>query len=100
MKSILFGMHLAAILAVLTPGGPLGAQPKPPVAWTPMQSMQVKRISGVQVSPDGKRVVFAVRHAVMDDGNSEYASHIWTASADGAGAKQLAEGDDPHWSPD
>ena len=57
MKSIL---HFAAILALLTPG-PLAAQPKQPAEWTPLQMMQVKRITGVQVSPDGKRVVYAVR---------------------------------------
>jgi len=104
MKSILCAVHLAAILAIAIPIGPLGAQPKQPTEWTPMQSMQVKRISGVQVSPDGKRVVFAVRQAVMDAGKSEYLTHIHMVNADGTGSYQLTRGDkscdDPQWSPD
>jgi dipeptidyl aminopeptidase/acylaminoacyl peptidase len=66
--------------------------------------IQVRRISGVQVAPDGKRVAFAVRHAVMDVGKSEYLTHIHVANADGSGARQLTEGekscDNPEWSPD
>src|SRR5438309_10973700 len=104
MKSILWGVHLAAILAIAIATGPLGAQPKQAAAWTPMQSMRVKRVSGVQVSPDGKRVVFAVRQAVMEAGKSEYLTHIHMVNADGSGAVQLTRGDkscdDPQWSPD
>jgi len=69
----------------------------------PTQLMQVQRITGVQVSPDGKRVVYAVRHAVIEDGKSEYRSHIHIANADGSGAIQLTHGDkscdDPQWFP-
>ena len=54
-------------------------------------------------SPDGKRVVYAVRHAVIEDGKSEYRSHIHIANADGSGAIQLTHGDkscdDPQWFP-
>jgi dipeptidyl aminopeptidase/acylaminoacyl peptidase len=100
---------LAAFFAVSFLAGSALAQPK---AWTPLQMMQVKRVSGVQVSPDGKRVVYAVRQALLDDGKSEYASHLWVADAPGGGGggkgggggsdggKQLTDGDDPHWSPD
>src|ERR1700733_9778517 len=90
-----------ALFAVLLLAGPALAQPK---EWTPLQMMQVKRISGVQVSPDGKRVVFAVRQALLENGKSEYLTHIHVANADGSGTVQLTQGekscDDPHWSPD
>lgn len=92
-----FAMGLVAILAVVCP---VRAQPR----WSPTQMMQVKKISGVQVSPDGKQVVYAVKHAVMEDGKSEYLSHIYLANADGTGTVQLTSGDKscdaPQWSPD
>ena len=85
----------------LSIAGPVTAQPK---VWTPLQLMQVKRISAVQVSPDGKRVVYAVREASLDAGKSEYLSHIYLTNADGSDTFQLTKGDtscdDPQWSPD
>jgi len=94
--------HSVAIVLVLT--AQLGAQPAKDAIWTPMDSMKVKRISGVQISPDGKRVVFAVREALLEDGKSEYLTHIHIANTDGTGAEQLTKGakscDDPQWSPD
>ncbi len=99
---MLAGSFVVAIL-VMVPASRVAGQPKNP-AWTPTQMMQVKRISGVQVSPDGKRVVFAVREALLDGGKSEYRTHIHVANADGSGSIQLTQGDkscdDPQWSPD
>ncbi len=75
-----------------------------PRAWTPEQMMRVQRIGGVQVSPDGKRVVFTVRHALMEGEKSEYLTHIHLAGSDGSQPRQLTQGDrsclDPRWSPD
>lgn len=34
--------------------------------WTAELAMQVKRVSHVRVSPDGRRVAFVVAHAVME----------------------------------
>ncbi len=53
-------------------------------------------------SPDGTRIAFVVRDAETPDGS------IWTANADGSGAKRLFDGGDacewgvwhPSWSPD
>src|SRR5437660_1707509 len=94
---------LATIILVLTTTTDLHAQGKK--EWTtPIQMMQVKRISGVHVSPDGKRVVYAVREALLDGGKSEYLTHIFLANADGTNTTQLTKGakscDDPQWSPD
>jgi dipeptidyl aminopeptidase/acylaminoacyl peptidase len=74
-----------------------------PPAWTPELMMQVPRIGSVQVSPDGQRVAFTVRTAVMTDDKSEYLTHIHLAQHDGTARVQLTQGDkscdDPQWSP-
>lgn len=74
------------------------------VGWTPELAMQVKRVSHVRVSPDGRRVAFVVAHAVMEAEKSEWLSHIYVAASDGAGAIQLTQGEKsatfPEWSPD
>ena len=72
------------LIIVFIPGVSLG-QPRKSETASPMQLMRLKRITGVQVSPDGKRVVYAVREAVLADGKSEYLSHIHVANADGTG---------------
>ena len=75
-----------------------------PAGWTPELAMQVKRVSHVRVSPDGKRVAFVVSQAVMDSEKSEWLSQIHRAGFDGAGAVQLTQGEkgstNPEWSPD
>jgi Tol biopolymer transport system component len=66
--------------------------------------MKVKRIGGVYPSPDGKRVAYTVREAVMDQSRSEYITQIHLADADGGNPVQLTRGsgssDHPQWSPD
>ena len=72
--------------------------------WTPAMMMQVKRIGVVQISPDGKQAAFTVRQAVVEEGKSEYLTHIWLADIDEAKSWQLTQGekscDEPQWSPD
>src|SRR4051812_21546370 len=81
----------------------LAKEQEMPDRWTPERMMQVKRIGAVQVSPDGKRVAYTVREAVMDGDKSEYLTHIFLANADGSETRQLTRGekscDDPQWSP-
>src|SRR6266498_2264173 len=59
---------------------------------------------GVQVSPDGKRVLYTVNEPVMVSEKSEYLTQIWMASADGGDAYQMTFGEkpstNPDWSPD
>ncbi len=91
------------VLAALVAAGPLGAaEPKKPDGWTPDLMMKVKRIGSVQVSPDGKQVVYAVREAVMEETKSEYRTQLYLHRE--SGDAQLTEGDascdDPQWSPD
>lgn len=75
-----------------------------PEAWSPSLMMQVKRVGSVQVSPDGQRVAYIVRQAVMEKDLSEYRTHIHLANIDGSHRLQLTQGDascdDPQWSPD
>jgi dipeptidyl aminopeptidase/acylaminoacyl peptidase/outer membrane protein assembly factor BamB len=72
--------------------------------WTPELMMSVKEITSVVPSPDGKRVAFAVRQAVMEGEKSEYLTQIHLANSDGSNGVQLTQGDksseDPQWSPD
>lgn len=82
----------------------LADETEEPLRWTAQTMMAVKRIDGVQVSPDGKQVAFAVREAVMKEDASEFRTHVFLARADGTGRRQLTRGDQscdhPQWSPD
>ena len=73
-------------------------------AWTPELSMKVRAVGGVQVSPDGKRVLYTVNEPVMTAEKSEYLTQVWTASASGGDAYQMTFGEkpstNPDWSPD
>jgi dipeptidyl aminopeptidase/acylaminoacyl peptidase/ectoine hydroxylase-related dioxygenase (phytanoyl-CoA dioxygenase family) len=75
-----------------------------PSVWTAELSMQVKGVSQVRVSPDGRRVAYTVTTPVMEEEKSEYLTHIWLARADGSDAFQATFGDkstgNPQWSPD
>ncbi|HLA77290.1 MAG TPA: S9 family peptidase [Vicinamibacteria bacterium] len=75
-----------------------------PSGWTPELLMTVKRVSSVQVSPDGSRVAYVVAGALMEGEKSEWLSHIQVARADGSGSFQLTQGEKsataPAWSPD
>lgn len=72
--------------------------------WTPERMLRIKKIGGVQVSPDGKLAAFTVREAVLEDGRSEYRTHLHLSDREAGGSRQLTFGekscDDPHWSPD
>jgi dipeptidyl aminopeptidase/acylaminoacyl peptidase len=72
--------------------------------WTPELSMKVRGVGGVQVSPDGKRVLYTVNEPVMAAEKSEYLTQIWMANTDGSDAYQMTFGEksstNPGWSPD
>ena len=72
--------------------------------WTPEEQMKVRAVSGVQVSPDGKRALFTVSEAVTTADKSEYVTQIWIANSDGSGSFQFTFGEksstNPRWSPD
>ena len=72
--------------------------------WSPEQTIKMKNISAVQVSPDGNKVVYAVRSAVMTDERSEYVNQLFLSNTDGSNTIPLTRGDknnmNPRWSPD
>ncbi|MFQ5676838.1 MAG: prolyl oligopeptidase family serine peptidase, partial [bacterium] len=72
--------------------------------WTPNDLIKIKSVGDVRVSPDGKRVLFTVREAVMTDDKSEYLTHIWIAQSNVSEAYQVTAGEksctNPRWSPD
>src|SRR5687768_11301605 len=75
-------LFVRALLVALVPalGMPArAAERDQPAAWTPSLMMQVKRVGSVRISPDGRRVAFTVRQAVMEDNRSEYLTHVHLA---------------------
>ena len=72
--------------------------------WSPEQCLQLKNITATVVSPDGNKMLYAVREAVMTDDRSEYINNIWVCNTDGTHHIQLTKGDkgaaNPGWSPD
>jgi len=81
---------------------PIFAQTK--TNWSPEQCLKLKNISGVVPSPDGSKVLYTVREAVMTDDRSEYVNQVFLCNADGSNTIQLTKGDknsgNPKWSPD
>ena len=76
----------------------------PGSGWTAAAMLRIQRVGVVQPSPDGKLAAYTVRQAVVEEGQSEYRTHIWLASTDGQRTWQLTQGekscDEPQWSPD
>src|ERR1700741_2475571 len=72
--------------------------------WSPEQTMKMKNITAVVPSPDGSKVLYTVREAVMTDERSEYVNQVFLCNADGSNTIQLTKGDknsaNPKWSPD
>ena len=72
--------------------------------WSPEQCLKMKNISAVVPSPDGSKVLYTVREAVMTDDRSEYVNQVFLCNADGSNTIQLTKGDknsaNPKWSPD
>jgi dipeptidyl aminopeptidase/acylaminoacyl peptidase len=95
---------LVLVLAVSAGAQPAPSSPKANEGWTPEEQMKVRPVGSVQVSPDGKRVVYTVNEPVMTADKSEYLTHIWMANADGSGSFQFTFGEkpctNPQWSPD
>src|ERR1700730_9541259 len=74
------------------------------ISWSPEECMKMKNISNVRVSPDGKKVVYAVREAAMAGDRSGYVNQVFLCNADGSNTIQVTKGDknntNPKWSRD
>lgn len=72
--------------------------------WTPEQCLKMKNVSSVLASPDGNKVLYTVREALMTDDRSEYVNQVWICNGDGSNHIQLTRGDknssNAQWSPD
>lgn len=72
--------------------------------WNPEKTVRVRLVGSVDVSPDGRKVVFASDEAVMEAERSEYSSQIYLANTDGSDCFPLTFGEkadtNPRWSPD
>jgi dipeptidyl aminopeptidase/acylaminoacyl peptidase len=72
--------------------------------WSPAQCMKMKNITAVVPSPDGSKILYTVREAVMADDKSEYVNQVFLSSNDGSNTIQLTKGEknssNPQWSPD
>ncbi|WP_395811637.1 TolB family protein, partial [Daejeonella sp.] len=70
--------------------------------WSPTQTIKHKVISTVRVSPDGKKVVYAVKELKTIEGKSDFINHLFIS--DNTNTIQLTQGEknniNPKWSPD
>jgi dipeptidyl aminopeptidase/acylaminoacyl peptidase len=55
--------------------------------------VRVSGVGSVRVSPDGRRVVFAVSEAIMDETRSRSRTHIYLADSDGKESVPLTSGE-------
>ncbi len=94
MKSLATALTLLVIFAVTAT-----AQ-----TWDPELHLKFKAVGTPRVSPDGKRVVYAVNEAVMTADKSEFVTQIWMANIATKQSVQLTYGEksstNPKWSPD
>ncbi len=72
--------------------------------WSPEQALKMKNINGFSISPDGKKIVYGVREAIMTDDRSEYSTQLFICNIDGTNTLQLTKGDknniQPSWNID
>ena len=72
--------------------------------WSPQQCMKLKNITAVRPSPDGSKVLYTLREAIMTPERSEYINQVYLCNADGSNTIQLTRGEknssNPKWSHD
>ena len=92
------GLAMSATL-VATGAVPVGAQQKRPITFKDLAA--VHRLSGPQISPDGKWITYEVGTPNLEA--NRVAHDIWLVPADGGEARQITRGGSdirPRWSPD
>jgi dipeptidyl aminopeptidase/acylaminoacyl peptidase len=99
---------LLLALGLLLPLTELGIAPSAsadtPSLWSTELMVQVKRVGGTAVSPDGRLAAYTVSSARTEGEKSDFLSHIWVASADKSVNRPFTRGDKscsaPAFSPD
>jgi len=87
------------VTLVATGAVPVGAQQKQPITFKDLAA--VHRLSGPQISPDGKWIAYEVGTPNLEA--NRVAHDIWLVPADGGEARQITRGGSdtrPRWSPD
>ncbi len=78
----------------------LFSQEKKPMTF--LDTINLKRVSGPSLSPDGKQILFTITNADWEKNGT--VSHIWRLNTDGEGLVQMTNGKDGEsggtWSPD
>jgi dipeptidyl aminopeptidase/acylaminoacyl peptidase len=72
--------------------------------WSPTQTIKHKVISTVRVSPNGEKVVYAVKELKTIEGKSDFINHLFISDNNNTNTIQLTQGEknniNPKWSPD
>src|SRR5882762_2584176 len=72
--------------------------------WTPDVMIKLKRVGGIDMSPDGRMVAYTISTPMMEGEKSEFLTHIWMAATDGKTNVQFTQGPksciSPSFSPD
>jgi len=94
-------LTLILALVALPAFGPAtaAAQEEEPLRWSSDLSIQLDLIGAVAMSPDGSRVAYVVREALVEGDQSEYRTQLWVADADGGGGRQFTRGEESASSP-
>src|SRR5436305_15296115 len=79
------------VLAILTIFSLAAAEA--PKSWTPELSMKVQSVGDVTPSPDGRWVVWAQTHALMETEKSESVTQLFLARADESDRIKLTSGE-------
>ena len=77
---------------------------QPEYAWTPERLIHYPLITDLDLSADGKRIVYTVREPVLTEERSKFVTHLYRVSAEGGEPLRLTYGQasnsSPRWSPD
>jgi dipeptidyl aminopeptidase/acylaminoacyl peptidase len=93
---VLLGLALLITLPAFSQDGSKG--------WTPESMIKIKRVGRTSISADGRWIAYTVSAPLMDGEKSEFVTHIWVVSSDGAENRQFTYGEQsctsPSFSPD
>src|SRR5688500_375631 len=91
-----FRVYPAVLLGTLLFAPPLLAQQRDRIALA--DYLEWESVSGPQISPDGKQIIFSRRW--VDKLNDRWESSLYIMNADGTRPRKLTEGSSASWSPD
>ena len=101
MRTHALAVVIAALLLAVAGDPELSAQETPGPTLTLDEVIDMVRVSGPKLSPDGSRVLFVRNELDWDENKRE--SRIWIVGADGQNARPFTgstEDRSPEWSPD